>query len=324
MTGLLAAPVIAAAIGLPHMLRLERAAPPAAIAIWLAALLLRALVSVSFVVLTVAWVPTTELFGNLTGWCWHAVLPLMPAHLHLSGHRIGDLGALVPALVLGLSVTWVLWALLAAARAVGRLLQVGELGAGPCGSVLVGGADVTLAAAGLRRPRVIVSTGALCALDEDELAAGMAHERGHIDRYHRYALLAGVICRGLARFMPGTRRALHELGFHLERDADQYALFQSHDRLSLASAICKTASAPSGPALLALGAGPKVTRRVRLLLADESSPRAGTLRRHAAGALALTMSSLALAALIASPLALAAQAQTASAFKGTTQSRCQS
>jgi len=322
--GLIVFPLIAGAIGVPHLLRLERAAPPAAIAIWLAALLLRALVSVTVVVLIVVWFPATELFEHLTGWCWHAVLPFVVAHLHLNGHRLGDLSTLVPALLVGLSVASVVWGVLKAASAVRHLIRLGGLGPGPRGSLLVGGAEAMLAVAGLWRPRVVVSAGALTVLDDCELAAGMAHERGHIARSHRYLLLVGMVCGGLARFIPGTQRALHELAFDLERDADHYALSRRHDRLSLASAICKTASAPLNPALLALGTDPKVSGRVRLLLSDESSAETGRLRRHSPQFLAVAMTSLTLAALIASPMVLIAQAGTPGLSAGAAHSHCQS
>jgi hypothetical protein len=80
-------------------------------------------------------------------------------------------------------------------------------------------------------------------------------------------LVIAEICRSLARMLPGTRRAVDELIFHLERDADRWALERKHDPIALASAICKAAqprmSAPG--ALLTLGGG-AVTRRVRQLL----------------------------------------------------------
>ena len=323
MTGLLAASLLAAALVVQRALTLDRAAPSAAIAIWLAVLLLRALVSVSVVVLLAVWLPATGVFERLTGWCWHAVVPFLLAHLHLSGHRLGDVSTFLPASLLGLSVAWVLWGVLKATRAVRRLLQSGELGPGPRGSLLVAGGEVILAVAGLWRPRVVVSAGALAVLDESELAAGMAHEKGHIARRHRYLLLVGMVCGGLARFIPGTQQALRELAFSLERDADQYALSQRHDRLSLASAICKVAGAPASPPLLALGTGPTVTGRVRLLLSDTSA-ESGALRRHASRLLAVAMSLLTLAAFVASPMVLVAQAESPGVPTGVAAVHCQS
>jgi hypothetical protein len=49
---------------------------------------------------------------------------------------------------------------------------------------------------------------------------------------------------GVARAIPGIRTGERELRFHIQRDADQYAVRTLHDPLSLASAICKAAGAP--------------------------------------------------------------------------------
>jgi len=61
---------------------------------------------------------------------------------------------------------------------------------------------VLVAAAGLRKPRVVVSAGALLNLDDEELAASLDHEHGHIVRRHRYVLVAAELCRALARLFP--------------------------------------------------------------------------------------------------------------------------
>jgi beta-lactamase regulating signal transducer with metallopeptidase domain len=120
--------------------------------------------------------------------------------------------------------------------------------------------------AGLRRPRVVVSAGALLALDDEELRAGLEHERGHIALRHRYLLHAGELARAVARFVPGTAAAARELTFSLERHADAYAVARQHDPAVLASAICKTAQAQfAAPPAFALGGG-VVVRRARLLL----------------------------------------------------------
>ena len=77
---------------------------------------------------------------------------------------------------------------------------------------------------GCGRPRIVISAGALVALDDAELLASLDHERGHIALRHRYLLVAGELARAVARFLPGTRAAARELVFSLERDADRYAL----------------------------------------------------------------------------------------------------
>lgn len=154
-----------------------------------------------------------------------------------------------------------------------------------------------LAVAGLTRPRVVVSAGALTALDDDELAAGLAHERGHIARRHRFVLAGAHVCQAVAAGIPGTRSVVRELAFHLERDADRWALTRRHDRLVLAAAICKAAVA-SGPAtsrLTSLGGGRHRTHeRVAELLDDEPTLLAGQC--HGIRALAVVSAVVALAA----------------------------
>jgi hypothetical protein len=228
-------------IVVPHVLRLERSAPATAAALWAVSLALRALMAGLVVLYLAFFLPATPAFAALTHWCWHTVLPLLTTHLGLDGHQVGDAATLVPGLLVMASLASVAFGVFRGARAIRRLLAREGLGRGPSDSVIVAGPDVILAAAGLTRPQVVVSTGALLELDDDELAAGLEHERGHIARRHRFLLVFAELCRGVGRFIPGCRRAMSELTFHLERDADHWALRRTHDPLALASAICKAA-----------------------------------------------------------------------------------
>ena len=237
-------------IALPHVLRLERSAPMAAAIIWTVSLVLRALLVVFAVLYLAFFLPTTGAFAQLTHWCWHAVVPLLTTHLGLEGHRVGDAATILPGLLAMASLLSVAVGVARGARAVRRLLARHSLGPGPDDSVIVAGREVMMAAAGLKRPRVVVSAGALLELDDDELAAGLDHERGHIARRHRYLLVFAELCRGVGRIVPGARHASRQLAFHLERDADQWAL-RSHDRLALASVICKAASSQTVDAVAA-------------------------------------------------------------------------
>lgn len=274
---LLAALLVGAAITAPHVLSLERAHPPTAAVIWLAAVCLRALVAVFVVVFFVFYVPTTALFEAVTHWCWHTALPLVTSNLGLSGHGVADVALLAPVLALAASLVSGCVGLWRAARSVSAWVRRTSIGPGPQQSVIVGEHDIVVAAAGLRRPRVIVSAGALTSLDDEELAASLAHERGHIAHRHRFMVVTAEVSRSLARLLPGTRRAVAELLFHLERDADRWALERRHDPIALASAICKAAQprGVGGGALLALSGG-AVTRRVRQLLEDTGTPRRRT------------------------------------------------
>ncbi|MCA1680657.1 MAG: M56 family metallopeptidase, partial [Actinobacteria bacterium] len=256
------------AITAPHLLRLDSAYPATAATIWLSAICLRALVVLFAAIYVIFYLPATELFSLVTHWCWDT-LPTLTGELGIDGHRIGDAALLAPLLGVSASLAWVCFGLWRAARAVSRWIRRRTIGPGPQHSVIVGEHDVLVAAAGLRHPRVIVSAGAVTTFDDDELAASLAHEHGHIARFHRVALLTAEIARALARFLPGTRHAINELLFQLERDADHWALRQRHDPAALASAICKATARPrlgQHTSLLTLRGG-GVTQRVRQLLA---------------------------------------------------------
>ena len=281
--------LVGAAITAPHVLRLEGAHPASAAVIWFAAVCLRALVALFVALFVVLYVPTTALFQLITHWCWHTAVPLMTSHLGLSGHSVGDIALLAPVLALAVSLLTVSVGLWRAMRTIRTWVRRTSIGPGPQDSVIVGEHDIFVAAAGLRHPQIIVSAGALTSFDDEELAASLAHERGHIARRHRFVLVTAEISRSFARLLPGTRRAVAELIFHLERDADRWALDRRHDPTALASAICKAAHprATAGGVLLALNGG-AVTRRVRQLLECTSLPG----RRTRLDVLAATMVTL--------------------------------
>ncbi len=298
------AAAVVAAIALPHLVRLERVAPVTAAALWAVALGLRAVSGVFVAIYVIFYLPATELFTALTHWCWHTILPLATTHLGLNGHGVGDAVAVLPSVLLAVSVVSIVVGVLRTTRSVSQLLRRGALGTGPGDSVIVGGPGVLLAAAGISKPRVVVSAGALLALDDDELAAGLDHERGHIARRHRFVLLYAELCRALGRFVPGTNTAVRELAFQLERDADAWAIAHRNDRYALASAICKAAVAQrASPALSSLGGGHV---RVRVDQLVEGSSPGGGWGARALNLAAVSGTVLLLALVAAVPAALAA------------------
>jgi Zn-dependent protease with chaperone function len=289
---LAAAGLLALGIALPHLLDLRRAAPSAAVVLWLCSLALRALTGLVIVTYLVLYLPSTGLFQAVAHWCWHSVLPLVASHLGLDGHRLADAATILPALLLSASLISVTIGVVRAARSVHRLVRRHALRPGPRDSVIVGGEEVLLAAAGMRRPRVLVSAGALIALDDAELSAGLDHERGHIARRHRYLLVLAQLLYALGRLVPGSRRAMRELSFHLERDADRWSLGRRNDRLALASVITKAATSrpiAAGTVLTSL-AGAGVVERVRQLLDDRIVlERRRTTLLHVVGVAMLTV-----------------------------------
>lgn len=301
--------LIAAGIALPHTLRMARSSPAAAAALWAASLALRALLVVFCVLYLMLFLPSTEVFATLTHWCWHTVVPLLTAHLGLDGHRVGDAATILPGLIATASLLSVAFGVVKGARAVRRLLARNSLGPGPSDSIIVGGPEVVLVAAGLTKPRVVVSAGALLELDDEELAAGLDHERGHIARRHRFLLVFAELCRGVGRIVPGCQRAIRELAFHLERDADHWALRKSHDRYALASAICKAAGVrPAMSTVTSALSGGGTTERLGELIdaeaARSSRPVAWLLNAVAVTMVCVTML---LAALVPSSAVAGAQ-----------------
>ena len=185
--------------------------------LWAAALGLRALVVVGTVAGALVLLHPWHLLRAFAEW------PCAPHH-QVAGHAAAALGGLALAASL-------LWALCASPGRVRRAPLVrAPFGRGPEGSVIVGGDDVVLAAAGLARPTLVISAGALARLDDAELAAAIAHERAHIRRRHRYVLLYAELCRVLGRPLPGTAHAVRQLRFHIERDADRSAVRGRADR----------------------------------------------------------------------------------------------
>lgn len=259
---------------MPHHLRLDRVVPVHAIAVWMSALALRALVSVMAALLVVLVMPHSRFLDSLSHWCSDSMLPVLGLQVELNGHEVGDAATLVPTAIVGGSLFVVAAGVVRAARTISRLVSRQAIGEGPRESVILGGGDVLLAATGLAHPRILVSAGALVALDDDELAAGLAHEHGHIARRHGFLLLFAELCRGLGRFLPGTRRACSQLIFHLERDADRWALAHRHEPLALAGAIRK-AQGPlaAGPAHAALDGG-YVPERIAQLIDRPPAPNA--------------------------------------------------
>jgi Zn-dependent protease with chaperone function len=294
MTVALAA-ILAAGILLPHLLYLQRVAPVTATVLWLTSLTLRALAGLVAVTYLLFFLPRTDVFQSLTHWCLHAILPGLADELKVEGHGIGDLTLFLPGIALALSLLIACIRTARGARAARRLVDRHVLGRGPGGSVIVSGSEVFFAVAGLARPRIVVSAGALASLDDAELAAALDHERGHIVRRHRFVMLIAAALSALGWIVLGTRRAVKEIAFHLERDADQWALDRDNDRLALASVIYKAAASadPAGsPALASLGQT-GVRERLGQLLDDQSRapshPTVAALNALAAAMVAFTL-----------------------------------
>jgi hypothetical protein len=288
-------------VALPHAVPLSNVRPATAAILWTAALTLRAVTAISAALFLFAAFPETAAFKILTHWCVHSVLPAVGVHVDVQGHSIGAAVALMPAATMaGALGAWLL-ATVRASRALASMLRRESLGTGPQNSVIVGGSHGLGGAAGVIWAPVVVSAGALAALDDEELAAGLAHEHGHIARRHHLGLAYSECCRTVARMLPGTDRAVREFRFHLERDADEWALRRDHDRYALASAICKAATTPATDDFVVVTLGGGATeRRIDELLGVRPAA-IGSLRRRIVDTAAVLMVCVTLTSLVAIP-----------------------
>lgn len=266
-------------IAASERLPLGRVAPATAAGLLFLALLMRALLAVGLGVIVFLRLAELSVVQAALNWCWHDLLPDLPGLLGFAEHPATHAIVATPLALLAASVAWLALRQVAAWLALrGRLAHA--LGEGPLGSTVVAGDDLLLAVTRVGRSRILVSARALRELDEAELAAGLAHELGHIRRRHRVVLLGASLLGSLARPLPGTGAAERLLAFHLERDADEYAVRRIGDPLSLASAICKSAAAGGSQRFLVTLGGSGATLRVRELL-EGALPRSRAAERGA-------------------------------------------
>lgn len=130
---------------------------------------------------------------------------------------------------------------------------------------------------GLRSSRVVVSEGTLAALNADEFAAVLAHERGHLRARHDIVLDAFGALHLAFPVLIRSELPLVESQLLVEMMADDAAV-REVGPLPLARAL--TELAQSKAPVAALGAGPMVAQRIN---------RLATLRRHRQLLAALTL-----------------------------------
>jgi Zn-dependent protease with chaperone function len=121
---------------------------------------------------------------------------------------------------------------------------------------------------------VVLTSGAIAALGDRELAAVLAHERAHLRGRHHLVVAATKVVRLAFPFIPAFRWAHAEVGRLVELLADDAAA-RRHGRTALADALVTLAGQGGVPATppAALGAsGSTVTARVNRLLDPERLP----------------------------------------------------
>jgi hypothetical protein len=144
------------------------------------------------------------------------------------------------------------------------------------------------------RPTVVMTTGALRALDPDQVDVVLAHERAHLaHRHHRFLAIARI-GRQMLPFIPLMRDTATQITRLVEMHADDTAT-SDRDTRPLATALVVLATPASPAPALAASATDTVQRIQRLLSPAEPLSRVrGQLLHAGAAVLALTPILLAL------------------------------
>ena len=102
--------------------------------------------------------------------------------------------------------------------------------------------------AGVRRPRIFLSRGAVELLDAEELRAALAHEAAHLERSDPERSWVVMGLRALMCLNPTFQVQARVLARDAERRADERGVELGADRLALASALIKLHRATGGGA----------------------------------------------------------------------------
>jgi len=248
-------------------------------------------------------VHATALGGGLSHLIGACVLRLRATYATPGGATVAGLGLILAGAVAARTAVTAVTHLRATGRQALRHAETARLVGHPdpaLGAVLVDHPQPHAYCVAGRHPTVVLTTGALQALDPDQLDAVLAHERAHLaGRHHRLRAMARI-GRQVLPFLPLMRDADAQVARLAELHADDAAT-RARDPRPLATALvllATTASPASALAEPALAAAVTDTvQRIHRLL-DPAEPL-GRVRRQllrgTAAALALTPALLALA-----------------------------
>ena len=276
-----AAVLVAYAAGLgilgPRMLgraRWTARAPLLAIVIYLAAGW-SVIAALGLAGLTLA-VHATALGGGLSHLIGACVHRLRATYGTPGGATVAGLGLTLAGAVVARTALTAMTYLRAAGRQALQHAQTARLVGQPepaLGAVLVEHAQPAAYCVAGRQPTVILTTGAVQALDPGQLDAVLAHERAHLAGRHHRLLAMARIGRQVLPFLPLMRDAEEQVARLVELHADDAATRARDPRL-LATALVVLATAASPAPALAAGATDSVQRIHRLLGPAEPLGRA--------------------------------------------------
>jgi Zn-dependent protease with chaperone function len=243
-------------------------------------------------------VNATALGGGLSHLIGACVLRLRETYGTPGGATVAGLGLTLAGAVVARTVVTAMTHLRAAGQQALLHAQTARLVGRPepsLDAVLVEHSEPVAYCVAGRHPTVILSTGALNALDPAQLEAVLAHERAHLAGRHHRLLALARIGRLVLPFLPLMRDADTQVARLVEMHADDAAA-QASDPRSLATALVVLATGASPAPALAAAATDSVQRIHRLLRpAEPLGPARRQLLRATAASLALTPVLLALA-----------------------------
>jgi hypothetical protein len=242
-------------------------------------------------------VHATALEGGLSHLIGACVLRLRATYATPGGATVAGLGLTLAGAVVARTMVTATTHVRATARQASRHAQTARLVGHPepaLGAVLLEHPQPAAYCVAGRHPMVVVTTGAVQALDPDQLEAVLAHERAHLAGHHHRMLAMARIGRQVLPFLPLMRDADVQVARLVELHADDAAT-RVRDPGPLAAALVLLATAASPAPALAAAATDAVQRIHRLLgPAQPLGPVRRQLLRGAVAALALTPLLLAL------------------------------
>jgi len=243
-------------------------------------------------------VHATALGGGLSHLIGACVLRLRATYATPGGATVAGLGLTLAGAMAARTAVTAITHLRAVGRQASRHAQTARLVGHrepALGAVLVEHQEPVAYCVAGRYPTVILTTGALQALDPDQLDAVLAHERAHLAGHHHRLLAMARIGRHVLPFMPLMQEADAQVARLVELHADDAAT-RGRDPGPLATALVVLATAASPSPTLAAAATDTVQRIHRLLGPAEPLGRARRqLLRATAAAIALAPALLALA-----------------------------
>jgi hypothetical protein len=242
-------------------------------------------------------VHTSALSGGLSHLIGACVLRIRALYATPGGATVAGLGLVLAGAVLARAAVTAAAHLRATGRDARRHAETARLVGHPepgLGAMLVDHPQPAAYCVAGRHPTVILTTGAVRALDPDQLDAVLAHERAHLTGHHHRLRAMARIARQVLPFLPLMRETDTQIARLVELHADDKAT-HARDPGALAAALVILATSASPAPALAAAATDAIQRIHRLLRPAEPVGRIRRqLLRAGVTALALTPALLAL------------------------------